>query len=160
MIYFCRYCYFFHLTCVFILGSRAVHRYHASNSLPCWTFYQRLEFLGDSVLDLLITWHLFTTHENLDPGELTDLRSASVKNENFALSVVRHNLQQHVLHSSGFLLAQITEYVNGLHEMHGRGDSLFSKISIKGPKVIPCDCLSLVSTYTCIHCMISFLLSE
>ncbi|XP_039124414.1 endoribonuclease Dicer homolog 3a-like isoform X1 [Dioscorea cayenensis subsp. rotundata] len=98
--------------------------------------YQRLEFLGDSVLDLLITWHLFTAHENLDPGELTDLRSASVKNENFALSAVRHNLQQHLQHSSGFLLAQITEYVKGIQEMHGSKDSLFCKSSIKGPKVL------------------------
>lgn len=146
------------MTCVFILGSIVVECCHASNSLPCWTFYQRLEFLGDSVLDLLITWHLFTAHENLDPGELTDLRSASVKNENFALSAVRHNLQQHLQHSSGFLLAQITEYVKGIQEMHGSKDSLFCKSSIKGPKVIPCDCLSLVSTCTCIHCMISFLL--
>ncbi|KAJ0977945.1 hypothetical protein J5N97_013419 [Dioscorea zingiberensis] len=98
--------------------------------------YQRLEFLGDSVLDLLITWHLFRTHENLDPGELTDLRSASVNNENFALAAVKHKLQPHLQHRSGLLLAQVTEYVKGLQELHGRKDSLFSKSSIKVPKVL------------------------
>ncbi|KAM0868260.1 hypothetical protein ACQ4PT_041438 [Festuca glaucescens] len=46
--------------------------------------YQRLEFLGDAVLDILITQHLFNSHEDTDEGELTDLRSASVNNENFA----------------------------------------------------------------------------
>ncbi|KAM0865320.1 hypothetical protein ACQ4PT_043361 [Festuca glaucescens] len=40
--------------------------------------YQRLEFLGDSVLDLLITRYLYVTHTDVDPGELTDLRSALV----------------------------------------------------------------------------------
>ncbi|PPD72295.1 hypothetical protein GOBAR_DD30807 [Gossypium barbadense] len=46
--------------------------------------YQRLEFLGDSVLDLLITQYLYNHHTDIDPGELTDLRSASGNNENFA----------------------------------------------------------------------------
>ncbi|KAI3811509.1 hypothetical protein L1987_21233 [Smallanthus sonchifolius] len=54
--------------------------------------YQRLEFLGDSVLDLLITRHLFNKHNDIDPGELTDLRSSSVNNENFAYAAVRRNL--------------------------------------------------------------------
>ncbi|KAF5179568.1 Endoribonuclease dicer-like protein [Thalictrum thalictroides] len=72
--------------------------------------YQRLEFLGDSVLDLLITCHLFQHHKDIDPGELTDLRSASVNNENFAKVAVKHNLHQHLQHSSGLLLEQIKEY--------------------------------------------------
>ncbi|KAL7196180.1 hypothetical protein ACSBR1_036234 [Camellia fascicularis] len=73
--------------------------------------YQRLEFLGDSVLDILITWHLYQSHTDIDPGELTDLRSASVNNENFANVAVKKNLYQHLQHRSGLLLNQITEYV-------------------------------------------------
>ncbi|KAK9131441.1 hypothetical protein Sjap_011928 [Stephania japonica] len=78
--------------------------------------YQRLEFLGDAVLDLLITWHLFQRHDSLDPGELTDLRSACVNNENFAKIAVKHNLQHHLQHCSGLLLEQITEYVKFVSE--------------------------------------------
>ncbi|CAN1351385.1 Endoribonuclease Dicer homolog 3a [Linum perenne] len=74
--------------------------------------YQRLEFLGDSVLDLLITRHLYENHKNLDPGELTDLRSASVNNESFAQAAVKHNLHTHLRHSSTLLQSQITEYIN------------------------------------------------
>ncbi|KAL2346622.1 hypothetical protein Fmac_000622 [Flemingia macrophylla] len=73
--------------------------------------YERLEFLGDSVLDLLITWHLYQSHIDVDPGVLTDLRSASVNNDNFAQVAVRHNLHQHLRHSSGLLMSQISEYV-------------------------------------------------
>ena len=36
--------------------------------------YQRLEFLGDAVLDYLITRHLFEDGRQHSPGTLTDLR--------------------------------------------------------------------------------------
>ncbi|KAJ9548492.1 hypothetical protein OSB04_021035 [Centaurea solstitialis] len=72
--------------------------------------YQRLEFLGDSVLDLLITWYLYEKHKDIDPGELTDLRSASVNNENFAYAAVRRNLHPHLQYRSGYLQSQIAEY--------------------------------------------------
>ena len=46
--------------------------------------YQRLEFLGDAVLDYLITRHLFEDERQHSPGTLTDLRSALVNNTIFA----------------------------------------------------------------------------
>ncbi|KAM4077934.1 hypothetical protein ACJW30_12G177800 [Castanea mollissima] len=78
--------------------------------------YQRLEFLGDSVLDLLITWHLYQSHTDIDPGKLTDLRGAAVSNENFAQVAVRRNIQPHLRHCSGLLLCQIADYVRSLTE--------------------------------------------
>jgi endoribonuclease Dicer len=83
------------------------------------------------VLDLLITRHLFRSHTDIDQGELTDLRSASVSNENFAQVAVRRNLHQHLQHCSGLLLSQITEYVKCISEPH-IGRSLQGP---KGPKV-------------------------
>nr|TKR65749.1 endoribonuclease Dicer-like 3-like isoform X2 [Populus alba] len=90
---------------------------HASMQEQGVTYcYQRLEFLGDSVLDLLITWHLYQSHTDVDPGELTDLRSASVNNDNFAQVAVKQNLYTHLLHCSTLLQSQIREYVNSFHE--------------------------------------------
>lgn len=83
------------------------------------------------MLDLLITWHLFQSHSDIDPGELTDLRSASVNNENFAQVAVRQNLQQHLQHHSGSLLSQITQYVKFISEPH----TSRSLQGTKGPKV-------------------------
>lgn len=94
--------------------------------------YQRLEFLGDSVLDLLITWHLYQNHIDIDPGELTDLRSASVNNENFAQVAVRRNIYPHLQHCSGLLLSQLTEYVKSISDSH----SDRSLQGIKGPKAL------------------------
>lgn len=111
--------------------------------------YQRLEFLGDSVLDLLITWHLYHSHEDVDPGELTDLRSASVNNENFAQVAVRHQLYQHLQHCTGVLLNQIDEYVKYLSFPGKSSNAHHDK---KGPKVfsnfLPFLQLLLVNVYT------------
>ena len=41
--------------------------------------YQRLEFLGDAVLDYLITRHLFEDKRQHSPGTLTDLRYVFMK---------------------------------------------------------------------------------
>lgn len=96
---------------------------------------QRLEFLGDSVLDLLITWHLFKCYKDIDPGELTDLRSASVNNDNFAQVAIRQKLQLHLQHGSGYLLEQITEYAKRLENSSEDKYLVSSTGSSKGPKV-------------------------
>lgn len=91
--------------------------------------------MGDSVLDVLITWHLFQCYRDIDPGELTDLRSASVNNENFAQVAIKHKLHQHLQHNSGFLLEQITEYANRLEDSSNETDMLLLNGSSKAPKV-------------------------
>nr|XP_043619633.1 endoribonuclease Dicer homolog 3-like [Erigeron canadensis] len=85
---------------------------HASDRDQGTTYcYQRLEFLGDSVIDLLITSHLYEKHRDITPGEMTDLRSASVNNENFASAAVRRKLHLHLQYRSSYLQSQIAEYV-------------------------------------------------
>ena len=44
------------------------------------SMFQRLEFLGDSVLDFLITRSLYEENSASKPGELTDRRSVVVNN--------------------------------------------------------------------------------
>ncbi|KAL8236785.1 hypothetical protein R6Q59_017866 [Mikania micrantha] len=106
---------------------------HASNQDQVGYCYQRLEFLGDSVLDLLITRHLFNKHNDIDPGELTDLRSASVNNENFAYAAVRRNIHQHFQHRSGSLETQISDYVKFVVTSSTDTNSLQTK---KSPKAL------------------------
>lgn len=118
-------------------------------------FWQRLEFLGDSVLDLLITWHLYQSHTDIDPGELTDLRSASVNNENFAQATVKKNLYKHLQHCSTLLLSQITEYVKSFPKP---GETTDSGPSMKAPKVssflgLCYICISIVELMACAVCI-------
>lgn len=99
--------------------------------------YQRLEFLGDSVLDFLITQHLYSIHSGLSPGFLTDLRSAAVNNGNFARAAVKHGIQKYLRHGSGALLNQITKFVMAVGR-GGEGECRFVPFGAAeaGPKVL------------------------
>lgn len=61
---------------------------------------QRLEFLGDAVLDYLITVYLYNEYPGMSPGILTDMRSASVNNDCYARSAIKAELYKHILHAS------------------------------------------------------------
>jgi endoribonuclease Dicer len=84
---------------------------HASRPSSGVSCYQRLEFVGDAVLDHLITKHLFFTYTDLPPGRLTDLRAAAVNNENFARVAVKHKLHVHLRHGSSALETQVCHIV-------------------------------------------------
>ncbi|CAA0821254.1 Endoribonuclease Dicer homolog 2 [Striga hermonthica] len=80
--------------------------------------YQRLEFLGDAVLDYLITVHLYLKFPGLSPGLLTDLRSASVNNDCYAQSAIKAELHKHLLHLSNDLHRHIVETVSKFQELN------------------------------------------
>ncbi|KAG5240040.1 endoribonuclease Dicer [Salix suchowensis] len=90
---------------------------HGSYMLPeiprC---YQRLEFLGDSVLDYLITVHMYKEYPGMSPGLLTDLRSASVNNDCYAQSAVKAGLHKYILHASHDLHKHIFATVKKFQE--------------------------------------------
>ncbi|KAJ0089697.1 hypothetical protein Patl1_14811 [Pistacia atlantica] len=73
--------------------------------------YQRLEFLGDAVLDYLITSYLFSTYPKLKPGHLTDLRSVLVNNKAFANVAVDRSLHNFLMFDSNGLSEAINNYV-------------------------------------------------
>ena len=62
--------------------------------------YERLEFLGDAVIDFLVTCHLFSEHPGIEPGKLTNLRSALVNNNTLARISVERRLYTHLLYNS------------------------------------------------------------
>lgn len=84
------------------------------------------------MLDILVTWHLYLSHPDVDPGELTDLRAASVSNDNFAIAAVKHNLYSHLQHGFSSLGSQISEYVKSTSDLSKT--SILTQ-AIKAPKV-------------------------
>ncbi|KAK2419457.1 dicer [Trifolium repens] len=110
---------------------------HASRPSSGVSCYQRLEFVGDAVLDHLITKHLFFSYTDLPPGRLTDLRAAAVNNENFARVTVKHNLHLHLRHGSSALEKQIKEFVKEVQdELSKPGFNSFGLGDCKAPKVL------------------------
>lgn len=86
--------------------------------------YQRLEFLGDAVLDYLITSYLYTAYPKLKPGQLTDLRSVFVRNEAFANVAVDRCFYKFLLCDSTSLLSDIKSYVDFIKAPPSERDSL------------------------------------
>lgn len=74
--------------------------------------YQRLEFLGDAVLDYLITSYLFSVYPKMKPGHLTDLRSVLVNNRAFASVAVDRSFHEYLICDSDALTAAIKKYVD------------------------------------------------
>ncbi|XP_036140493.1 endoribonuclease Dicer isoform X2 [Monomorium pharaonis] len=72
----------------FLLQAFTHPSYTANGITEC---YQRLEFLGDAILDFLITCYIYDHCGILSPGDLTDLRSALVNNITFACLAEERN---------------------------------------------------------------------
>jgi len=60
---------------------------------------ERLEFLGDAVLEIVVTEYLFLTFPDYDEGLLTSFRAATVKTESLAETAVELNLGESILMS-------------------------------------------------------------
>ncbi|KAI9264913.1 hypothetical protein BDA99DRAFT_536411 [Phascolomyces articulosus] len=110
---------------------------HASlpnSTAPC---YQRLEFLGDAILDFLVIRYLFNTYPDADPGLITDLKDSCVNNHVLGIICVRNQLHTQIIHYSGRLVKAIDEFNNELRGMEERGEAVgeyWTELSI--PKVL------------------------
>ncbi|CAN1339917.1 Ribonuclease 3-like protein 2 [Linum perenne] len=71
---------------------------HPSSSAPITDpeNYNRLEFVGDAVLQLAFSNYLYLQNPSLDQGYLTQLRAANVSTERLARVAVKHQLYKFV----------------------------------------------------------------
>lgn len=72
--------------------------------------YQQFEFLGDAILDFLISSYIFERCEKMHPGELTDLRSALVNNITLACICVRHKFHLNILAQNSLLSEKMNTF--------------------------------------------------
>ncbi|GIY26930.1 endoribonuclease Dcr-1 [Caerostris extrusa] len=87
--------------------------YSDNNITDC---YQRLEFLGDAILDYLITRQLYEDPSDHSPGKLTDLRAALVNNIYFASLAVTYKYNNFLKMLSPSLFNLMNYYINMLKE--------------------------------------------
>uniref|UniRef100_A0A182FU44 ribonuclease III n=1 Tax=Anopheles albimanus TaxID=7167 RepID=A0A182FU44_ANOAL len=85
------------------------HATYTANTLT--KSYEQLEFLGDAVLDFLITLYIYERNPHMSPGQLTDLRSALVNNVTLACVLVRLRLHHYILSLSPMLTDKIDKFV-------------------------------------------------
>ena len=73
-----------------LLHKSAVKIYNASQS------YERLEFIGDSVLNLIVAKHLFETYPTEDEGFMTKLRTRIVSGTCLSQIARKMGIQNHI----------------------------------------------------------------
>ena len=97
--------------------------------------YERLEFLGDAVLQLIVTRYLYDTYPDLAEGEMAKVRAAVVNQKTLAGIARQLNLGEHLLLGQGemrsggrekdSILADVVEallgavYIDGGYEAAG-----------------------------------------
>uniref|UniRef100_A0A0D3FKT2 Uncharacterized protein n=1 Tax=Oryza barthii TaxID=65489 RepID=A0A0D3FKT2_9ORYZ len=106
--------------------------YQTSGPTSC---YQRLEFLGDAILDHLFTEYYYSKYPDCTPELLTDLRSASVNNNCYAHAAVKLGLNKHILHSSSELHRKMSYYLEKFGQSF-TGPSYGWEAGIGLPKVL------------------------
>ncbi|MFS8130884.1 MAG: ribonuclease III [Candidatus Dojkabacteria bacterium] len=111
---------------------------------------ERLEFLGDAVLELVVTEHLFENHKDLNEGILTSFRAALVKTESLAEEAKRLGIGEFIFMSKGeeqsggrdrqYILANTMEAIVGsIHLSLGYKAAegfILKNICYKLPKII------------------------
>ena len=85
-----------------LLRQSLVHlSYCNENGLDSTDSYERLEFLGDAVLELAISTELYSRFPDADEGELTKTRSSLVRGETLAQIARRINLGSYLFVGNG-----------------------------------------------------------
>jgi ribonuclease-3 len=113
---------------------------------PGWESNERLEFLGDSVLGLIVTGYLFRTYTDIPEGELTKVRASVVNSATLAEVAAELDLGPSLMLGKGedqsggreksSILADATEALIGACYIdQGWGAAEHAVMSLFGPRI-------------------------
>ena len=83
------------------LNQAFIHRSYLNEVKTSLSSNERLEFLGDAVLSLIITSHLYNLRPQDTEGELTNLRAYIVKTKSLSAAAKKLNLGEYLKLSKG-----------------------------------------------------------
>lgn len=72
--------------------------------------FERLEYVGDSVLNFLMTREQYFSNPNLSPGSLTRLRAANVDTEKLARVAITHGFHRYLRHNKADLHTKVSNF--------------------------------------------------
>ena len=78
--------------------------------------YQRLEFLGDALLDQASITYLFYKYPDKDPQWLTEHKMAMINNRALGMIAATIGFHKHIRHCHATVEQQVRDYVNELQE--------------------------------------------
>ena len=71
-----------------------------------------MEFLGDAVLEYLMTSYLYSAYPDLKPGHITDLKSLAVNNNSFAYVAIKKSMHKYLIKDSKYLMTAVNKFEN------------------------------------------------
>ncbi|KZT74443.1 ribonuclease III [Daedalea quercina L-15889] len=89
---------------------------HSSVHGPGYNGYERLEFLGDAILDFLVARYVFDSYPALSPAGLSLIKSAMISNETLAAFCVDVGLYSYFRHASPEVGSAISAYVDKINK--------------------------------------------
>ncbi|KAJ5636201.1 dicer-like protein 1 [Penicillium longicatenatum] len=121
-----------------LLRSAFTHPSYPSawSKVPC---YQRLEFLGDALLDMVCIEDLFRRFPDKDPQWLTEHKMAMVSNKFLGALAVKLGFHRHLQHFSNPLQSGVTQYAEDIQiaEEEGNGMMDYWLGTKDSPKCLP-----------------------
>jgi ribonuclease-3 len=145
-----------------LLKQAFTHRSYINENVSAGSHNERLEFLGDAVLELITTEELFKKYPHKSEGDLTAIRAAVVNTVSISEAATRLSMNDYLLLSKGeskdkgkareYILANTFESVIGAIYLDGGYDiakqfitnALFDKIENIVAKKLWRDAKSLV----------------
>lgn len=86
---------------VHLINNAFVHRSYLNESTDYVESNERLEYLGDAVLELAVSHYLYTTYPDYQEGMLTNIRAALVRTESLAELAIHLNFPTLIKMSRG-----------------------------------------------------------
>ncbi|CAE6441045.1 unnamed protein product [Rhizoctonia solani] len=74
--------------------------------------YERLEFLGDAVLDMLVVQSFFSDEEKWSPHHMTLIKSSMVSNRALAIICIESGLHRYLMHDMNSLAQSIVSFID------------------------------------------------
>jgi endoribonuclease Dicer len=105
-----------------------------------------LEFLGDAVLEYLMTSYLYSTYPDLKPGQITDLKSLAVNNNSFAYVAIKKSIHKYLIKDSNYLTEAVNRFENYVNLSKLKKDLLEEPAC---PKVLMCSVIFLFFSFGC-----------
>ncbi|KAG0322650.1 Dicer-like protein 1 [Dissophora globulifera] len=90
---------------------------HASSIRNDSVCYQRLEFLGDAVLDFQVVQYYYDKYGDASPGVITLFKDASVNNGALGAMALKWGLHRHLDHCSAALIGAMTRTTSALESL-------------------------------------------
>jgi len=78
--------------------------------------YQRLEFLGDAILDELMVCHIYENNTELGPGKLSDLKSNLVCNTTLSKVSMKYGFHTNILYDSPELYLTLNRFYKNFQD--------------------------------------------